>query len=621
MAKTIYLLQFNNYFNRTVRGQTYGTYELYVQAGASTVGRITNMSLWNPNDGIDTQITSSLGLTAIPDYCLVCDERQVLQRWFVIEARRIQGQQYTLILHRDTIAEEYATIMDNAESYIERGWCDVVNSAIYNTEPMTFNQIKFNQRHLYDKSQCPWIVLYFTPSKKIDGADTNFPEKTISWKYKGQTYTMKVTFNTVDKTNVDGDGYTQGLTQSEQTPYAIAVMPYATRDYYLGDLKLGSTELKNNLACAMAISRAYSSSGWLMDMQLLPYCPCKEVLRSDGNIDLTKALSFAPIVEGAARRGALISCKDATFATTLYASTGQVFKHHVTNIKMDNLTVNCRLVSPNGNGVFEFNPAKIVYANDADIGFEAYCTYMPYQPYIRVAPHYARLYGEEFGDYRGLICGGDFSLPQIGDSWEAYQAQNKNYQVMFNRQIESFELQQNIGLASDIAGVMTGTVSGVAGGALSGSMIGGPVGALAGGVIGGVASVGGGVADVITNQVLRKDQREAMEQQHNWQLQNIKALPYSVSKVNNFNIDNTYVPYLEVYSCDDYETQNLGTYLELYSYNISRYGKFSDYVKPTGRTFIRGSFVRLKGISDDSHYLAAIADEVKQGFYIEKGES
>lgn len=618
MAKTIYLLQFNNYFNRTVKGP-YARVDDYTYNGGNIVGRITNMSLWNPNDGVDTTITSNLGLTAIPDYCLVEDGSAVTQRWFITEAQRIQGQQYRLVLHRDVIAEENTAIMTNEESYIERGWCDVVDPAIYNSEPITFNQIKFNQRSLYDISQCPWIVLYFTPAKKIDGADTNFPEKTVSWKYNGQTYTMKVTFNTVDKTNVDGEGYTQGLTQSEQTPYAIAAMPFGMKDYYLGDLRLGSTEMKNNLACAMAISRAYSSSGWLMDAQLLPYCPCKEVLRPDGNIDLTKALSFCPIVEGAARRGALISCKDSTFAATLYTSSGQLFKWNVTNVKMDNLTVKCRLVSPNGNGVFEFNPAKMVYANNTEVGFEAYCTYMPYQPYIKVAPHFARLYGEEFGDYRGLICGGDFSLPQIGDSWEAYEVQNKNYQAMFNRQIASLELQQKVGLASDIAGAATGVVSGVAGGALSGSMIGGPHGAIAGGIAGGIASVGGGVADVITNQVLRKDQREAIEQQHNWQLQNIQALPYSVTKVTNFNINNTYVPYLEIYNCDDYETQNLGTYLELYSYNISRYGKFSDYVKPTGRTFIRGSFVRLNGISDDSHYLAAIADEVKQGFYIEKG--
>lgn len=607
MSKTIYLLQFNNYFNRTVKGP-YSRVDDYTYHGATIVGQITNMSLWNPNDGVDTTITSSLGITAVPDYALVEDGSTVVQRWFVVEAKRIQGQQYRLTLHRDTIAEEYALIMNNEANYVERGWCDVANSAIYNTEPMTFNQIKINQRFLYDVSQCPWIVLYFTPAKKIDGADTNFPEKTVSWKYNGQTYTMKVSFNTVEHTTVDGDGYTQGLSQSEQTPYAIAAMPYAMRDYYIGDLRLGSTEMKNNLACAMAISRAYSSSGWLMDAQLLPYCPCREVLRSDGNIDLSKALSFAPIVEGAARRGALISCKNATFAATLYTAKKQLFKQHITNVKMDNLTLKCRLVSPNGNGMFEFNPAKMVYADESDIGFEAYCTYAPYQPYIRVAPHYARLYGEEFGDYRGLICGGDFSLPQISDSWEAYQAQNKNYQVMFNRQIQSLELQQNIGLAQDIFGAVAGTT----GGTIGGGAIAGPGGAIAGGI----ASVAGGIADVATNSMLRNDQRNATIQQHNWQLQNIQALPYSVTKVSNFNIDNTYVPYLEVYNCDDYETQNLGTYLELNSYSINRYGAFKDYVKPTGRTFLRGTPIHLEGLTDDAHYAAAIADELRQGFYV-----
>lgn len=620
MAKTIYLLQFNNYFNRTLKGESFYSIDNYTSAGGTIVGRITNMSLWNPNDGIDTNITSNLGLTAIPDYCVVCDGVDVLQRWFVTEAKRLQGQQYRLTLHRDVIAEENEKIMSNTESYIERGWCDVSNPAIYNSEPITFNQIKTNQRSLYDISQCPWIVLYFTPTKRIDGADTNFPEKTASWTYQGTEYKMQCTFTTAQKQSGNVT-YTEGLVQSAEMPYAMAVIPYATRDYYMGDTKKGTIELKNALSCAMALSRSYSSSGWLMDMQLLPYCPCKQVLRPDGNIDMSKADGITPIVVGTSIVGALISCKDATFASTLYASTGQVFKHTVTNVKMDNLTVNCRLVSPNGNGSFEFNPAKMVYGNDAQIGFEAYCTYMPHQPYIKVVPHFGRLYGEEYGDYRGLICGGDFSLPQISDSWEAYEVQNKNYQAMFDRQIQSLELQQNLGLASDIAGAVTGTVSGVAGGALSGSMIGGAPGAIKGGIVGGVASVLGGAADVITNQVLRNDQRKAMEEQHNWQLQNIKALPYNVTKVNNFNINNTYVPYLEIYNCDDYETQNLGTYLELYSYNISRYGKFSDYVKPTGRTFIRGTFVRLNGISDDSHYLAAITDEVKQGFYIEKGEN
>ena len=261
MAKTIYLLQFNNYFNRTVKGESFYSIDNYTSAGATIVGQITNMSLWNPNDGIDTNITSNLGLTAIPDYCLVCDGVNVLQRWFVTEAKRLQGQQYRLTLHRDVIAEENEKIMSNTESYIERGWCDVSDPAIYNSEPITFNQIKTNQRSLYDISQCPWIVLYFTPMKRIDGADANFPEKTSSWTYQGTEYKMQCTFTTAQKQSGDVT-YTEGLVQSAEMPYSMAVIPYATRDYYMGDTKKGTIELKNALSCAMALSRSFSSSGW-----------------------------------------------------------------------------------------------------------------------------------------------------------------------------------------------------------------------------------------------------------------------------------------------------------------------------------------------------------------------
>ena len=190
---------------------------------------------------------------------------------------------------------------------------------------------------------------------------------------------------------------------------------------------------------------------------------------------------------------------------------------------------------------------------------------------------------------------------------------------MFNRQIESMDKQHAAGFISDIAGAVTGTVGGVAGGALSGSMVGGAKGSVAGGIIGGVASLIGGAADVGINAYLRADQREAVIEQHNWQLQNIQALPYSVTKVNNFNFDSNYVPYLETYVCDDSEIDNFIKYLDLRSYSINRYGKLNDYIKPTGRTFLKGMIVRLAGVDDDSHYMAAIADEVNQGFYIEKG--
>ena len=127
--------------------------------------------------------------------------------------------------------------------------------------------------------------------------------------------------------------------------------------------------------------------------------------------------------------------------------------------------------------------------------------------------------------------------------------------------------------------------------------------------------------DIYANKELRADQRSAMIEQHDMSLGNIRAMPSTVTKLGSVLADQPLVPYLEIYDCTEKEKANFDNYLSLKSYNISRYGKFNDYVKTKGRTFIRGSFVRLNGISDDSHYLAAIADEVKQGFYIEKGEN
>lgn len=605
MAKTIYLLQFNNYFNRTVKGP-YGRVDDYTSNGGTIVGRITNMSLWNPNDGVDTTITSNLGLTAIPDYCLVEDGSTVLQRWFVTEAQRLQGQQYKLVLHRDVLAEENAAIMANTESYIERGWCDVADPAIYNSEPMTFNQIKTSQTLLGDRTGTPWIVGYLAITRPIDPM-----EFTFSW--QGHNCVISIT-----------DAALSGL-NLEETPYFMFTMPLY--GYHWTSPATVTQQFGLSYAAAMAISRGLSGAGTLIDLQILPYCPYNSlsvrwnegpcgswyvpIADKDNNHAHLGYLNFfyEPNVFGTCAK------KDESNTTHGYSD----ITYTISDIKKDSQTVKARIVSPNSNGVWEFIPAKSVFANGSTINFTFRMTCMPYQPYIKIEPTFGRLYGSDYDDPRGLICGGDFSLPQITDQWKTYQIQNKNYQVMFNRQIESLDLQQTWAGRTDIANAITGTISGIAGGALSGSAMGGAHSAVAGGIIGGAASIAGGALDIYANKDLRKDQRESVEQQHNWQLQNIQALPYSVSKATNFNNEQPKVPYLEIYDCTDQEKTNFDNYLNLYSYSIGRYGKFSDYVKPTGRTWLQGTFVRLNGVSDDAHYLAAITDEVKQGFYIEKG--
>ena len=118
MAKTLYLLQYNNYFNRTVKGQNCGLLRQFTDDGAKIVGQIQNMTLWNPNDGVRTVITSNLGLTAVPDYAILCDGDVRLQTWFVLEAKRLQAQQYQLTLRRDQKSDDYNAIMQNPDTYV-----------------------------------------------------------------------------------------------------------------------------------------------------------------------------------------------------------------------------------------------------------------------------------------------------------------------------------------------------------------------------------------------------------------------------------------------------------------------------------------------------------------------
>ena len=83
-----------------------------------------------------------------------------------------------------------------------------------------------------------------------------------------------------------------------------------------------------------------------------------------------------------------------------------------------------RLVSQNYSAIFEFSPAK---SGGVD-GFLADCTYKPWSPYIHILPKLKGLYGDNFvsiDDARGLICGGDMSLPQLSNEWANYQLQNK----------------------------------------------------------------------------------------------------------------------------------------------------------------------------------------------------
>ena len=188
-----------------------------------------------------------------------------------------------------------------------------------------------------------------------------------------------------------------------------------------------------------------------------------------------------------------------------------------------------RLVSQNYSAIFEFSPAK---SGGVD-GFLADCTYKPWAPYIHILPKLKGLYGDNFvaiDDARGLICGGDMSLPQLSNAWANYQLQNKTYQEMFDRQIKNMDVQNDINRQGALAQAIVSPITGGAALGAAGAQAGGLKGLAAGAAIG---AIGGGITAALDykNTIrMMEENRQYSIDMYSYNLQNIQAVPTSLTK-------------------------------------------------------------------------------------------
>ena len=237
----------------------------------------------------------------------------------------------------------------------------------------------------------------------------------------------------------------------------------------------------------------------------------------------------------------------------------------------------------------------------------------PYQPYIRISPTYNNkgLYGNFFAkETRGLICQGDFSLPQVGDAWKQYQINNKSYMNVFNRTIDNLELQQEAARLSQI----TGSIGGAIGAGAGAGMVFGPAGA----AVGAAASVVGGTVDYFMSEKLRQKAIDFTRDNFRSMTENIKAQPYTLSKVCSFDIDSNIFPFIEVYSASDEEIAAFKKKIEWNGMTVNRIGTFNEF-KPRASTscrYIKAQIIRLADLHEELHTANAISEELYKGVYI-----
>ena len=393
-------------------------------------------------------------------------------------------------------------------------------------------------------------------------------------------------------------GYSGSVTKD--AAYEIIATPLFDVDFEVSENNETKT-IKHNGALGFEwfqnIAKKYYESGYCYDVQIVPYIEFDdEVLTGQKYINLNN-------------EAIAVQLQSSSFSKIVQLQNIPMRN----NIKISSEVDLYRIVSPNGVGQFDFSIVK----NGGLDTIEIDVTLIPINPYIKINPRFGRLYGGDYNDFRGLVCGGDFSAPIVSSQWETYQINNKYYQQVFDRETQTLELQNKYSLIEGIAGAASGAIAGAASGATAGSMVYPGVGTAAGAIAGFVASAAAGIVDVVTNEKMRQESLSLRSDMFASNLQTIQARATTLSKSTAYNINNKYFPYIEYYSCSDEELSAIEKKLKYTSMKVGVIGSIKDFLNYNNEyTFIQCRPVLLEGLGDDYHTALEIAKELSQGVYI-----
>ena len=408
---------------------------------------------------------------------------------------------------------------------------------------------------------------------------------------------------------VQGDSISMSIGASAKkvndAPYAIFAMPYGELDIYNNGIKELTTnpDIQMNMATDLFLKYGAGEGKLLYDLTLMPYCPCRGALTADGKFDVADFDVFY-MQSGEAKKGIAIMAKSSTFSLSV--------THNIAlnNKKIDNETEVYRIVSPDYSSQFNFNIAK----NNGLTGFNIDCTYKPYTPYVQVAPIFNELYGSDWQDARGLICGFSFSLPVLSNAWESYQLSNVNFQKIFDRGTQHLEVKNKYanmqqGISATLDAISTGLVAGATMGPIAG-------------IVAGAASGYGGLIDYNITKILQGEALDYRQDLFGFQLGNIQALPNSLAKVGAFVANNKIFPFLEHYTCTDEEKEAVANKIAWNGMTVGAIGILADYINNdwsygsiTDKGYVKGQLIRFDGC-DDAHELEALRSELYEGVYL-----
>lgn len=412
---------------------------------------------------------------------------------------------------------------------------------------------------------------------------------------------------------IKGEQFTNDSVKVNKQPYKMFAFPVEQMYMEVSQSmeSVTSTVLNDRKVIDSFLSFWTKDNARIIDLQLLPYCPVQDMIRTSENakelyigtnptLDIYNNNETAIVARG-------VWVQEDSFKFIIDNN------YNIENMKEEIACNMFRISSPHYESQFEFNAGKMNGWN----GIKVECTYKPYQPYIHIMPQYVNgsLYGNmQYDDARGLVTIGSYSLPIASDEWATYQRTNSTYQLTFNRDMEKLEVENNLGIGKAIVGLSQKVGGGIATGALSGRTPGAIATGAGIGAVTGIAGIAMQLRSNAENVSYKKDM-------FTFTNKNIQAQPQTLTKVSALDINNRKFPVLEYYTCTETEKLNFKSFLYYNSYSINRFGKLVDYIsEEQDYTYIEADFLRVENLTIDPHELGYLIECLQSGWYFKREE-
>lgn len=445
----------------------------------------------------------------------------------------------------------------------------------------------------------------------LGGSPTGPAQIVCRYEASGYNMTMSAAISTEVRYDITGNPSRLITTDA---PYNIFAIPYGEINAQLqdGTIFRCDPQVAMQVASTMIINHGGGNTPFIYDIQLLPYCPFPALIQ-DSKIVCNSTNQYSLIEDtsqAAEKRSIVINVPSSKieFNINFKIPIGEDSIERKVNNECDKW----RLCSPNFSDFFDFSAEM----NAGVDFFNVDCEFKPYTPYIHVNPNFRNMYGADYNDPRGLVCGGDFSITQVTSAWTQYQIQNKNYEKIFGRQMQNMQVQAKASHIQTAAQAIAGTITGGTSGMVGGGIIGGGVGAGIGAAVGSAGAALTGIVDIQIDRMMNKEAMNYAQDLHAYELGNIQALPQTISKISSFNNNNKIFPVLEYYTCTDTEKDALRNKIKYNGMTTMVIGTLEDYLETPG-AYVKGKVIRLLDLDGDYHLANEISKEMNLGIFVE----